>query len=491
MNTLIAAFFEGPYGESFLLMSPHALLMVWALALILISPFASRAHRHWVTLLALLGLSFTLATVIVQLRSIDAFHEVFRIGDADVLLGVDPFSLFFDLLFLIAAILIVLLSLPVLHQEDYPAGEFCALVLLSTLGMMLMASSTDFLSIYVSLEFVAIASYPLVGYFKRDQRSNEAALKYFVIGAFSSALFIYGISLLFAASGTTNLYRLQEQLEHPDLFLFLGMLFILVGLGFKIAAVPFHMWAPDAYEGAPVPIAAFISVASKAAGIAVALRVFIIGLPLLMDHWQILLAFISAASMTVGNVTAIYQTSIKRLLAFSSIAHIGYILMGVVAADTIGLRAVLFYLFVYTFMNIGSFGLIVMLRKQDLAGESVEDFAGLSQRSPFAAFSMLVFLLSLAGIPITGGFVAKLLVFGATLLAGFAWLAVVGVLNTVISLYYYFRIVVCMYMKQPRPDVQAHASVSFIAAISLSLFFTILTGVYWEGILQLAERAAR
>ncbi len=298
---------------------------------------------------------------------------------------------------------------------------------------------------------MAVSFYILAGFIKPSQRSNEAAVKYFLLGAFSLGVLLYGMSLMYGLSGTTNLRVMATAFvgQERDPRLVLAVILVVAGIGFKIAAVPFHMWAPDVYEGAPTPVTAFLSVGSKAASFAMLLRIFLEGLPSMSADWRMMFEALAVVTMTVGNVAALTQTNLKRMLAYSSIAHAGYLLIGVVAGTPRGVSAMLIYLLIYAFMQLGAFAVIVMMRRQDVVGDELKDFSGLYLRHPLAAFAMLLFMLSLGGIPPTAGFMGKFWLFGAAIDAGYVWLAVIGVLNSAISLYYYVRIVVFMYLKPP------------------------------------------
>src|SRR6185312_6344545 len=358
------------------------------------------------------------------------------------LLAVDRFALFFKIVFLGAAALTVLMSVRYLEIEGASPGEYYFLILCSTLGMMIMAGGIDLITIFIGLETMAVSFYILAGFIKPSQRSNEAAVKYFLLGAFSLGILLYGMSLMYGLSGTTNL-RVMSPLfagQEKDPRLVLAVILVVAGVGFKIAAVPFHMWAPDVYEGAPTPVTAFLSVGSKAASFAMLLRIFLEGMPSLSTDWRILFEVLAIATMTIGNLAALTQSNLKRMLAYSSIAHAGYLLIGIVAAGagyTRGVTAVLVYLFIYAFMQLGAFGIIILMRRQDVIGDELKDLSGLYLRRPVAAFAMLLFMLSLGGIPPTAGFMGKFWLFSAAIEAGFVWLAVIGVLNSAISLYYY------------------------------------------------------
>ena len=374
-------------------------------------------------------------------------------AEPEVILGgmlvVDGFAFFFKMLVLVAGILTVFMATGFLERFRYGGGEFFALILTSTLGMFIMAGGVSLVSLYVGLELMALSSYVLVGYCKLETKSNEGAVKYFVLGSLSSGILLYGISLVYGSLGTLDLVEIKVGLEtapQDNLVLMLGIVLIAFGMLFKIAAVPFHVWSPDAYEGAPTPVTAFISVAPKAAAFAMFLRLFAGALAPEIDHWRSVLWVAAAMTIIFGNIAALTQDNVKRMLAYSSIAHAGYALMGIVAGTAYGTWSVLMYMLVYTFMNLGAFALVVLLETRGYAGETIKDWAGLSKRAPGLAAAMLIFLLALAGIPPTGGFMSKLYVFAATINAGYIWLAVIGVLMSAVSLYYYFRIVVQMYL---------------------------------------------
>ncbi|RLE25188.1 MAG: NADH-quinone oxidoreductase subunit N [Acidobacteria bacterium] len=375
------------------------------------------------------------------------------VGEPEVILGgmlvIDSFAVYFKMLVLVAGILTIFLATGFLERFRYGGGEFFALILTAILGMFVMASGISLVSLYVGLELMALSSYVLVGYCKLEVKSNEGAVKYFVLGAMSSGILLYGISLVYGSLGTLDLMEIKGALEaapQDNLVLMLGIVLIAFGMLFKVAAVPFHVWSPDAYEGAPTPVTAFISVAPKAAAFAMFLRLFAGALSPEIDHWRSVIWVAAAMTMIFGNIAALSQDNIKRMLAYSSIAHAGYALMGIVAGTAYGTWSVLMYMLVYTFMNIGAFGLVVLLETRGYAGETIKDWAGLSKRAPGLAAAMLIFLLALAGIPPTAGFMGKLYVFAAAINAGYIWLAVIGVLMSAVSLYYYFRIVVQMYL---------------------------------------------
>ena len=408
------------------------------------------------------------------------------------LLAIDSFSTFFKLVFLLSAVMTVLMSGSYLRVEGVGAGEYCFLILCATLGMMFMASGIDLITLFIGLETMAIAFYILAGFLKPSERSNEAAVKYFLLGAFSLGLLLYGMSLLYGATGTTSLNGIAAALAGGErsLVLVLALILIGAGMGFKIAAVPFHMWAPDVYEGAPTPVTAFLSVGSKAASFAMLLRIFFVGLPFLVSDWQTLFWVLAAITMTVGNIAAITQTNTKRMLAYSSIAHAGYVLVGVVAGTERGITATLVYLWVYLFMQLGAFAILSMLRRQDVVGDELKDLSGLYFRKPFAAIAMLIFMLSLGGIPPTAGFMGKVWVFGAAIDQGFIWLAVIGVVNSAISLYYYYRIIVFMWLKEETLGSDIEMSPGIATVLGIAVVGSIFFGIFPDMLFDYAQTAS-
>lgn len=425
------------------------------------------------------------------------------------MLAMDPFAGFFRILFIAAAAFTVLISLVSADTSGSEnQGEYYAFILMVTLGMFLLASSMDLLMIYLSLELVSITSYVLAGFLKGVRRSSEAALKYVIYGAVSSGIMIYGMSLLYGLTGSMNLIEINNALRaappSAGFALFVSVLFVLAGFGYKIATVPFHMWAPDVYEGAPTPITAFLSVGPKAAGFAVLIRFFYMAMagpgpadglwaPVSDIGWPMLIGLLSAGTMTVGNLMAINQNNIKRLLAYSSIAHAGYILMGFVLLSADGLRAMLFYLVVYLIMNLGAFLVVIIVANASpglTGGEEITDYAGLGWKAPFLAAAMTVFLFSLTGIPPTAGFIGKFYLFAAIFSKEeFYWLAVVGILNSVVSLYYYARIIKAMFMTESSDKTALKLSPSHVALLSVLLVPTIFFGVYWAPLAQFVARS--
>ncbi|NKB87516.1 MAG: NADH-quinone oxidoreductase subunit NuoN [Acidobacteria bacterium] len=397
-------------------------------------------------------------------------------------LAVDGFGSFFSALFLVAAALAIGASFRFLDDEDAHAAEYYFFMLTSLVGMMIMARAADLISLFVGLELQALSVYVLVGYLKSDRRSSEAGVKYFILGGLSSGVFVYALSLIYAITGTTNIEAIRTSLNVPGTtdnpILILGLILLVVSLAFKVAAVPFHMWAPDAYSGAPTPVSMFISVASKAAAFAMMIRLLFVAFEPMTASWTALLAVLSVATMTFGNVAAVTQDNVKRMFAYSSVAHAGYALMGIVAGTAYGVSAAMYYLFAYTFMNIGAWAMIVIFRREGMACDRVEDFNGLVHRSGWAAAAMIIFLLSLGGIPPTIGFLGKWYVFGAAVEAGYGWLAVVGAINAAISIFYYLRLVKAMFVADADSDVTLVHSMPLNVTLALSAVITIL-GVIW------------
>ena len=437
----------------------------------------------------LLGVS--LATLVVSGWILLSFAGVDTTASRG-LLAIDGFALFFKLIFLVSAGLTLLMSGAYLRVEQVRAGEYYFLILCATLGMMFMASGVDLITLFIGLETMAISFYILAGYLKPSHRSNEAAVKYFLLGGFSLGILLYGMSIIYGLTGSTRLSEIAAALagQESNLALGLAVILLVAGMGFKIAAVPFHMWAPDVYEGAPTPVTAFLSVGSKAASFAMLLRIFLEGLPALAADWQLVFAIVAVATMTVGNIAAITQTNVKRMLAYSSIAHAGYVLIGVVAATERGVTAALVYLGVYLFMQLGAFAIITMLRRRDVVGDELKDLSGLYFRQPAAAIAMLVFMLSLGGIPPTAGFMGKVWVFGAAIDANLTWLAVVGVVNSAISLFYYIRVVVFMWIKEDVAGSEIKIGPAMATAIAIALFGTVLFGLYPQPLFELAQTGA-
>jgi NADH-quinone oxidoreductase subunit N len=416
------------------------------------------------------------------------------------LLVTDDYAIFFDFLFAGVAAVIVLASMDFLERSRFPA-EYIALVLASTVGMMLMAATVDLIAIFVALELQAISFYVLVGFMK-DQRSSEAALKNLLLGAISTALTLYGMAYLFGLSGSTNLEAVAEYVSSADSSarsgLVLAAVFLAAGLGFKMAVVPFQMWVPDVYQGAPTPVTAYLSVASKAAGFAVVMRIFVVSLGegAISSDWSNMFAAIAAISMTLGNVAAVMQGNIKRMLGYSSIAQAGTFLIGLAAVAANdpqlleGTSSVVFFLGTYAFTNLGAFAAVIAISGR-IGSDEIKDYAGIARRSPWLALGLAACLISLTGIPPAAGFWGKLLVFKAAVEADLVWLALIGVLNSVISAYYYLRVVLNMYTQDPASEEAFQPSPYLGAALAAAVIGLIAVGVYPDALLDASESAVR
>jgi NADH-quinone oxidoreductase subunit N len=392
----------------------------------------------------------------------------------------DNFALFFEILFAILGILTVAVSHSYLRKRGLLEAEFHILIMAAVIGMMVLAAATSLVTVFLGLELFSIALYIASGFARTDTRSQEAAAKYLLVGGFASAFVLYGMALVYGGAGTTVIPEIAGRLgasASSNPLILLGIVLMGVGFAFKVSAAPFHMWTPDVYQGAPIPVTAFMSVGTKAAAFAMIIRVFAGGLPHLAPEWQALLAFVAATSMVVGNLMAITQTSLKRLLAYSGIAQAGYILIGVIAGGRSGLAAVLFYLFVYMFMNFGAFAVVTLLAGPDGDRDQISDLDGLRYRSPLMAILMTVFMLSLAGFPPLVGFFGKFFLFTAGVSAGFTWLVVLAVLMSVVSVYYYVRVLIPVWSRPARAG-GLEASVSSRSAIALSGALSVLFGLY-------------
>ncbi len=470
--------------ESLLYFSPEILLVIFAVAIILLDLVVKNRESAAVAHLSLVGCLCTFAAVLFTHFS---FGDE---GPVSLFLGMirlDVFSSFFKILLLLATAATILFSLRSEELDARLKGEYYALLLAITLGMFLMTSSTNLLMIFISLETVSLTSYILAGFLTHNPRSSEAAFKYITYGAVASGTMLFGLSFLFGMTGTGDLAQISGRLtellasgEVAPLAVLIAITFVLAGVGYKIASVPFHMWSPDVYEGAPIPITAFLSVASKSAGFALFIRFFYTGFGTLglMEavDWPFMLAIVSALTMTVGNLAALPQQNVKRLLAYSSIAHGGYLLMGGVLLTSEGVGAILFYLVAYLFMNLGAFYVVVLIANE-AGSEMVEGYRGLSSRAPLVAGAMVIFLVSLAGIPPFAGFFGKWLLFTAVIEQGYYWLAFVGLLNSVISLYYYARIVKAMFFEDADEETTRFSfSTGTFALLSVFVIPTIFIG---------------
>lgn len=468
--------------SDWLLLSPELFLTSAGLLLLCLAVFFDKAREEFLGFLSVLSIGITAA-----LLAFVAAQPARRRGP--ILAGMfvlDNFAVFFKFLILLSLVLTVLASIRFVGSAPYPGGEYYALLLFTGVGMLFMVSGSNLISIYVALELMALSSYILAGYFKGEIKSTEAAVKYFVLGAFSSGVLLYGLSLVYGVGGKMGLTDLAALLAGAPAspVMVLGVLLVLAGLLFKIAAVPFHVWTPDVYEGSPTPVTAFFSVGPKVAAYAILARIFYVAFPRFHADWGLIVAIVAAATMIWGNVAALLQSNVKRMLAYSSIAHAGYALLGVLGFRTpFGLWGVLVYLLAYTFMNFGAFALVIFLESRGYAAESVSDFNGLAKRNMPAALVMLVFLLSLAGIPPTAGFIGKYYLFTAAMKAGYAWLAVLAVLASAVSLFYYFRIAAAMFFSDAA-GARLRSSYALTAAVAICAAGTLLIGIAPEQFLS-------
>ncbi|OLC13333.1 MAG: hypothetical protein AUH29_13540 [Candidatus Rokubacteria bacterium 13_1_40CM_69_27] len=451
------------------------------LLLDLLPPRASKAHLGTVALAGLVGA--LLATLRTWGSGGRAFHDM---------IVLDDYALFFHIVICYAAALIVLLSMDYLRRAGAESGEGYGLILFSTAGMMVLASANDLIVVFLAIELMSLSLYVLAGLFKRRREAGEASMKYFLLGVFASAFLLYGIALVYGATGTTNFDRIVVAVgagPRDRLFL-IGLGMLMVGFGFKISSVPFHMWAPDVYQGAPTSVTALIATGSKAAVFAALIRLLVAGLRTIQPDSTALLWALAALTMTVGNVVAIAQSNLKRMLAYSSIAHVGYMLVGLVAGGAPGAGAVLFYLLAYTFTTVGTFGVIALCERAGQEAVEVRDYAGLGRRHPLLALTLGLFLLSLIGIPPLAGFVGKFYLFGSAVRAGYVWLAVIAVLNSAVAAYYYLRVIVYMYMQEPEA-ASASLAPSFAGglALAIALIGIVLLGVMPAPFADLAQAA--
>jgi NADH-quinone oxidoreductase subunit N len=473
--------------QSLLTILPILIVAGWASLLLLIDLFIPKI-RSWATpLLGALGLIAAMISLLAQFTRETS-------GFAGMIIA-DGFASVLQLLFLVLGLVAIAQAYDYLRKHRIARGEYYALLMFSLSGMMLMASAGDLIVVFVSLELLSIPLYVLAGFARPKIESEESAMKYFLLGAFASGFVVYGIALIFGVTGTTQLSGIFESLRTANAIpslAFLGAGMIIVGLGFKVAAVPFHMWTPDVYQGAPTSVTAFMSVGAKAGGFAALLRIFVAAFPETAATWGPLTMWIAALTMAWGNVAAIAQKNIKRMLAYSSIAHAGYIFMALPAAAVPAvapeaLRGALFYLIAYGITNLGAWGVVLALEKTEGTGLEIEDYAGLGTKSPALALAMAVFMLSLTGVPPTVGFMGKFYLFRAAIDADLFWLAIVGVITSLISAYYYLRVIVVMYMQEGSPV--SHSEILLNTTVILSALATVVFGLLPGPLLQLASQA--
>jgi len=508
MNYLFALqTFQGFLPDvNFTLILPETIICLAGVVVMLTDAFTRRLNQRWLTGgLSLVGLGAATVSCLWLW-----FNETTLPSSAfNGMIVLDRLRLSFTLVFMIISAVTVLLSMIWVEWEHLPAGEFHSLLLFATVGMMLMASGGDLVMIFLGLELLSIATYVMAGFRRVDLRSNESSLKYFILGSFSSAFLLYGIALIYGATGTgpggagtTNIQMIADRLGAPGLryptLLFAGAAMLLVGFGFKVATAPFHVWTPDVYEGAPTPVTAFMAAGPKAAGFASFMRVFIFGFPfyaavtrsngaLLHEAWLDAFWLLAILTMTVGNVVALVQSNVKRMLAYSSIAHAGYVLVGFIAAGAASpnlterdeaIAAVVFYLLAYAVMNLGAFAVVTIIARSGDRRTEIEDYNGIGFKAPALSFTLTLFLLSLIGVPLTAGFMGKVMVFRAALDHGYVVLVVVGVLNSAVSVYYYLRLVIVMFFRERTTEWMAPR---VPASIAVAIFVTVI-GVLYLGI---------
>jgi NADH-quinone oxidoreductase subunit N len=461
---------------------PEIIIIVGACVLLMIAPVRGRRFGP------LLFWS-SLATVIAAAAATFALAGEPRLVYSGMFV-VDDFSVFFKAVFYLATGLCVLMSPRYLEEEDIARGEYYVLLLFALSGMMIMASGLDLLSIYVGMELQALCIYVLTGFIRQERRSNEAALKYVILGSVSSGIFLYGMSLVYGITGTTQLTDMAAALGSGgahDPALVLATVFLVTGLIFKVGAVPLHMWVPDVYEGAPTTITAFMSVGPKAAAFAILLRIFLDAMAPAADIWVVVIAVIAVLTMALGSFVALVQTNIKRMLAYSSIAHAGFVLLGLVAGGPDGVASVMLYLLIYVFMNLGIFAIIIMMRSGNVSGEAIEDYAGFAKSHRGLALLMLIFLFSLASIPPTAGFFAKFYILVALVEQGYVGLAVIAVLLSAVAAFFYIRIVMLMYMKEEARPFDLALTPSLRLAIAITAAGTVGIGLLPSWFLGLAQ----
>lgn len=465
-------------------LAPEAIILAFTLVVLFVHALSGKRRTVLLGGLSLLGVILAaVPTIVYWGDAVPSFQNM---------VVVDGYGMFANLLFLLAAGLSILMGLEAVRRFDLP-DEVFVLILIACLGMMLLGSAANLVAIFLALEILSIALYVLTASARDELRSLEAGMKYFILGGFASAFLLFGIAMIYGATGSFSLVEVGTQggLLGGSL-LAVGMLFLLVGFAFKVALVPFQMWTPDVYEGAPSLVTAFMSVGAKAAGFVALVRILQTAFPYWKSEWGLLLAIIAVLTMFWGNMAALAQRSVKRMLAYSSIAHAGYITIGVAVADHAGYASVLFYLLCYTLMNIGAFAVILALGRKGDLNEDIDNYAGLIRRKPGLALPMALFMLALAGIPLTAGFLGKLYVFAAAVSGGYAWLAAIGVVNAVISAYYYLRVAGRMFFGEPPADAKA-VSVSWPLGLTVALtaLGTLFFGVYPTPILDVIQAAIR
>ena len=470
---------------------PEIILSVVGIVLMLLIPSTRRENQAKLGYLALAGVVVALIVTVAQWgqKDLALFGMVFQ----------DDFAQFSRIVFFLSIGTIIATSISYLEQDRLERAEYFSLLLFAAVGMGLMAASANLIMTFLGLEILSIATYVLAGFRRDEMKSTESALKYFILGAFSTAFLLYGVAFIYGATGTTQYLEIARRLAGAGdsghaypLFLLLGLGLLIVGFGFKAALAPFHVWTPDVYEGAPTPITAHLAVASKAAAVIALLRILYQVLPALTVDWQNLLWVSAVLTMLVGNIAALTQTNIKRMLAYSSIAHAGYLLVGLVAANSRGAQGVLFYLLAYAFMNLGALTVVQLVGRKNEKTVDLADYTGLGYRYPGLSLALAVFLVSLAGIPLTAGFSGKLFLFSAAMASGMYWLVAISVIASVIGIYYYLRVLVLMYMRQPEDEIEAiPLPLALRVVLVIMVIGTLYLGILPQAVLNLASEAIR
>jgi NADH-quinone oxidoreductase subunit N len=478
-----------PSAAEMLRILPETVLIVFGTLIMLLDALAGEGKKSWLGTVAIVGLLLAAwGTVVAWSNPGPAFQSMMM---------VDGYATFFRFLVIGVGVLTILASFAYLKREHAESGEYYALVLYSIAGQCVMVTANELIMIFIGLEISSISSYILAGYLRDDKRNNESALKYFLLGSFATAFLLYGIAWIYGATGTTNLADIRRVLSNRDIAPAMGLIgtsaaLMFVGFAFKVSAAPFQVWAPDVYQGAPAPVSAFLSAGPKAAAFAIFLRVFMTAFEPVADKWAPVIWVSALATMTVGNFAALLQANIKRLLAYSSIAHAGYVMVAIAAHSQIGTEAVMFYMAAYAFMNVGAFAVVAHFSRQGEKYVNTDDLAGLGQRQPVTAALLTIFLLSLIGVPLTGGFFGKFYIFKAALDANLVWLTVLGLLNSAVGAYYYLRIIVVMYFKEPGESMQDLQPLApgIQAVLWGSALATLLLGIYPSVILDFARKSA-
>ncbi|MDQ6969128.1 MAG: NADH-quinone oxidoreductase subunit N [Mariprofundus sp.] len=477
--------FPFPFPDHLITLLPEMIVAILAMALLLLDLFISKENKVWTAYLAIMTIvAAAIATIqLYPAGSIEAFYGFFVF---------DPFAAFCKLLVFAATAIAMILSLQYMKDENH-IGEYYVLMLFAMLGMMLMISATNFIILYLGMELMALCVYVLVGYQRDVLRSNEAALKYFILGALSSGMLLYGITFLYGVTGSFDFSEIGAALTAADssshAAVLLGLVFVIAGLGFKVSMAPFHMWTPDAYEGAPTPITAFMSVAPKVAGFAVFMRVLIDALPALQEEYTMILIGMAVLTMAIGNLAAIAQRNIKRMLAYSTVGHVGFVMLGLIAANADGYAGILVYLSIYLIMTLGVFAIIILMRREGIQGELLDDFAGLSKVRPGYALAMAIFLFSLGGIPFLAGFWAKYAVFIAAIEAGHLYLVLYALLFSAVGAFYYIRVVKYIYFDEARVSFVFTESKLMQVTVVLTALATVALGIYPDPLMDVCKQA--